>query len=490
MWEKQKDALRFAKDRGENGSCAFMEMGTGKSAVYIRFVQWLIKRRDCRLFLIVAPLSVMYVWVDQWDQWADFPILFIDLNLSRSSGIRTARKLAKQGYPVICFVNYESAQMIGRKRVEKTIKGRTRKVLRPTKDGCLDDYAWDMVLLDESTAIKTPGAKMSMFFRNRMRDKSRYRAVLTGSAYTKRLADLWAQVAFATGTEIFPKTFQGFKNIYCLMDPFIPQRIVSYQNVKRLTRLLSRVAILLKKADVVELPPVTHTRRYIDLPVKSRKLYDTITDDMIADLEEIERGGGTVTASHIFAVRTKQHQICSGYIKPDSPDDDPALKMAPIRVPNDKIKELLSILDNRDRPTLVVVQWNEEEKIVCEAIEKHIGFTPKVLNGSVKGAQVRSEMIKAASNDPVFVVKESVGSKGVDMRAWDMTIFYSHRAHTEDYEQMLARNHRGGQTQKITYVHLLCRNTVDMKTMRILEGDLDLAKEVERNWRAVLREAA
>jgi SNF2 family DNA or RNA helicase len=118
-----------------------------------------------------------------------------------------------------------------------------------------------------------------------------------------------------------------------------------------------------------------------------------------------------------------------------------------------------------------------------EAIQKKFDFTPKVLNGSVKGGEARHDMVRGAAKDLCFVVKESVGSKGLDMRYADMTIWYSHSHDTEDYDQMMARNHRGGQTKPITYRHLIMENTIDEKIMFALNRDLSLAAELEENWR-------
>ena len=95
-------------------------------------------------------------------------------------------------------------------------------------------------------------------------------------------------------------------------------------------------------------------------------------------------------------------------------------------------------------------------------------------------------MIAAAANDPFFIVKEAVGCRGVDMRWTDCIVFYSHRPMTEAYEQMVSRSHRVGvKHSSINCIHILAKNTYDMKIMNILKKDLDLAREIERNWRAL-----
>lgn len=125
--------------------------------------------------------------------------------------------------------------------------------------------------------------------------------------------------------------------------------------------------------------------------------------------------------------------------------------------------------------------------MLVREIKRHLGFKPKVLNGSVVGAEARHKMVAEAAKDPVFIVKESVGAKSVDMRWADMTIWYSHLPNTINYDQMMSRNHRGGQTEKITYGHILVKGSVDMRIMKILQKDLDLAFEIERNWRILLK---
>jgi hypothetical protein len=224
---------------------------------------------------------------------------------------------------------------------------------------------------------------------------------------------------------------------------------------------------------------------------KLRELYEIEPDDAIAlkigEAMEKLKHTAAVTVEHVFARTAKWRQITSGYLIPDKLDPESKLQPEAVRLGKEKVGVLIEALEERDgKPTVIVVQANEEEAIVSEAIEKHFGVKPKILNGSVKGAETRHNMIADAANDLFFIVKEAVGCRGVDMKWTDCLIFYSHRPMTESYEQMLARNHRGGvKHTNITYVHILCKNTYDQKIMRILQNDLDLARELEKNWRAI-----
>ena len=113
---------------------------------------------------------------------------------------------------------------------------------------------------------------------------------------------------------------------------------------------------------------------------------------------------------------------------------------------------------------------------------------PKILNGGVEGAEARDTMVKAAASDPCFILKAQVGAESIDLR-WARTfIFLSKTPDTVQYDQLLARNRRGGQTKRCTYIHIVARRTVDERIEEIVAKDLDLAKNVEADWRAVLME--
>ncbi len=467
-----------------------MDMGTGKTRVTIEYLEYLFSK-GARIGYIAGPLTGLHVWVEGWHEWGHAPVAFVDLHETGPAGIRMAHKLAEDGeYPVICLVNYDMAWQLGYKRIPRKRKGQMVKILEVV-DTTLHSFQWDFGVLDESSAIKTPGSRTSKFFRLKMRPKTTFRSILNGSAYKKRPLDVWAQIKFVTGEEIFPGNFTAFKNKYAIPHPTIRGAVIGYQNLDDFVRRLSKCCVLIKKADMFDLPPYTHETRMIDLSPKSRKLYDQITDEMVADLEEFEKDGGIVTATHVFSILRKQLQICAGFVFPDpEPSTDPDAKIVrppAVRLGTEKLDDLLYILEQRDNPTIIVTQHDEEELMIAEAVRKQFGFVPKILNGSVKGAQRRFDLIKSAHNDLCLIVKEAVGAKAVDFRFADMTIFYAHSHDTEDYDQILSRNHRGGQTKNITYVHLLVKNSADIKVMRSLERDLKLAAQIEKDWRALLR---
>ncbi len=528
MWDKQSEMLSLLQKRSNKGGALLCDPGTGKSRPITHWMEDLFSK-GARLAFICAPISVVHTWIETWDLWAKAPILFIDLRATGSVGLEKAVALSKEGYPVICLVNYDSTWRIGYKYKEMTHKNNiTTKEFK--KVGLsMEDVDWDIGILDESQKIKNRSSKASMFIRKKLRDKVKYRAILSGSSYIKRPLDVWAQLSFLCRDEVVPLKYEEFYDIVAIRHPVIRGATIGYKNLEWLAQQLHKVGILIKKEDMEDLPPFIHETRLVELCPKSRKIYDTIKEKMYVEFSNMEqereeellnlqvqlsnaeklkseltgedlnnqellcetlelqiselKATKAVTAEHIFSRIVKFRQITSGYITVDN--DDPTQVKETLRLGNEKISALTDFLEDReDKPTIIVVQTNEEERIVSEAIEHTFKIKPKILNGSVKGAERRYQMIGEAANDPFFIVKESVACEGIDLRWSDCICFYSHSYSTSNYVQMCSRNHRGGvKHDSILYVHFIAEDTYDIRVMRALEKDIGVAMSLEKNWR-------
>ena len=69
-YQHQRKAAAFALERLESGGGAalLMEMGTGKTLTTIAIVGSLWLQRKIQHLLVVAPLSILGVWEDEFDE--------------------------------------------------------------------------------------------------------------------------------------------------------------------------------------------------------------------------------------------------------------------------------------------------------------------------------------------------------------------------------------------------------------------------------------
>ena len=120
-YHHQMEAFRFAcglfgilpeseKPPGmESGGCALlMEMGTGKTLTTIGITGALVNAGRIRRVLAVAPLSILGVWEEEFQKFADYPYCLAVLSGTGSRKADTLRHMTGACLQV-AVVNYESA---------------------------------------------------------------------------------------------------------------------------------------------------------------------------------------------------------------------------------------------------------------------------------------------------------------------------------------------------------------------------------------------
>jgi SNF2 family DNA or RNA helicase len=78
----------------------------------------------------------------------------------------------------------------------------------------------------------------------------------------------------------------------------------------------------------------------------------------------------------------------------------------------------------------------------------------------------------------VLAVQIQAGGEGVDFTRARYSIFFSVGYSLGKYEQAKARVHRPGQTRPVQHIHLVARNTVDVKIMRALERRAEIVEAI------------
>ena len=197
-YEHQRRAAAFALDRLDQGGGAalLMEMGTGKTLTSIGIVGRLRMAGLISRLLIVAPLSILGVWRDEFDRFAgyDYSLLVLEGTAAKKAdAIRHMNGTALQ----VLVINYESAW-----RLEKELA------------------AWrpDMIVCDEGHKIKTHNIAASKAM-HRLAARAKYRLLLTGTIISNKPVDVFSQYKFAD-PKVYGNSFYQFRNRYFDMVGF------------------------------------------------------------------------------------------------------------------------------------------------------------------------------------------------------------------------------------------------------------------------------
>src|SRR5690606_8984510 len=205
-WRHQKTGFWFAYHLPATG--LFMDMGSGKTKVVVD----IIINRGHRRVLVVCPKSAVYdVWERQVPVHSAAPVHLVVLDASS-----TAKKVAQAeraradagGRAVILVTNYES-------------------VWRDPLGSWLLEAGLDLVVLDESHRIKSPGSKVSLYCQ-RLGRAVPYRLCLTGTPAHNSPLDIYAQYRFLD-PGIFGTNFKRFKERYAVLGGYTGKEVISFK---------------------------------------------------------------------------------------------------------------------------------------------------------------------------------------------------------------------------------------------------------------------
>jgi SNF2 family DNA or RNA helicase len=431
-----------------DGVLLVWEMGTGKSRTVIDVVR---NAKPARV-LIVCPKTVIGAWQSQFSIHA--PGLFNVAYLSK----RTVAKRKKEAQAVIenattnnpgvVVVNYES-------------------VWRAPLGKWVQEQDWDLVVCDESQRIKTHTSKVSKFF-DKLRPKARRRLALTGTPMPKDPLDLFAQMRFID-PGVFGASFGAFKGEYAVLGGFEGKQVLGFKNKEKMNKKFYSIADRVKKEEVLDLPDFQHVMRAVELGDKHRSLYAKVEEQLATDIGE--EGEGKITYQIALTRLLRLQQLTSGFAVVDK-EDGTTVHTFQDSAKADALEDILQDLP-ADEPLVVCCNFHHDLDMVHEIAAKH-GRKSKELSGRRDDVQGKWE----DGEDTVLAVQIRSGGLGVDLTRSRYCVLWSVGYSLGDYEQFLARQHRQGQTRKVTYYHLVARNTVDEKVYKALRDKSDVVKAI------------
>jgi len=444
-WRHQLAAYKFCLDKftaGARGLLLAMGMGTGKSLTAIMLLLHLRARR----VMIASPLRVVPVWLAQLERHVGARIVVVALDEDIGSVAKKQQlalekmKLAEAlGVPFICVINYDSAW-------------------RDPFASWAEKVAWDLVIADEAHRIKAPGGKASLFFK-RLRTRANYRVALTGTPMPHGPMDIYAVFRFLD-IRIYGPSFSAFRQKYAVMGGYQRKQITGFRRLEELEDLMSRITFRVGK-EVLDLPPETHVTYECDLSPEAARVYRDLEEDFVARVLD-----GTVTAANAMVKLLRLQQVTGGVV----PTDDGVAH----RIDDSKQKLLADTLEDigKDEPVVVFCRFHADLDAVHEACRQN-EFASLELSG-------RRDELKQwqAGEAQVLAVQISAGGIGVDLTRARYSIYYSLSFSLGEYDQALSRVHRPGQTRPVEHIHLVARNTVDVKIMRALEKRAEIVQSI------------
>ena len=439
----------------------FMEMGTGKTKVLIDNLAMLYDKGKVNAALIVAPKGVIGTWYNN-EIPAHLPNHVEKKVVLWQAFITKKQKeeldeLFKAGEDLrILIMNVEALS---------TEKGYhyAFKFLNAHKP---------LMAIDESTTIKNPNAKRTKNI-IKLSNVAKYKRIMTGSPVTKNPLDLYSQCEFLDPWLLDFTSYYAFRNRYAEMKTMHAhgrsiQVVDKFKNLGELSDTLKNFSYRVLKEDCLDLPDKIYMKRNIKLTPDQFKIYKQMKDQAIATLN------GKVTSTvTVLTQLMRLHQITCGHFTADDGSTH--------AISNNRLEELMNVLEETEGKAIIWAHYQYDITNIIKNVVKKYGEGSIVDYYGLTPQEERQPNIKKFQDDPrcrFMVGTPSTGGYGITLTAANTVIYYSNGYDLEKRLQSEDRAHRIGQQKSVTYVDLICDDTVDEKIVKALRKKINIASEV------------
>jgi non-specific serine/threonine protein kinase len=327
----------------------------------------------------------------------------------------------------------------------------------------LRNYRFHYVILDESQAIKNPGAQTSKAARLL---NSEHRLVMTGTPVENNTFELWSQFAFLNpgllgNLEYFKEEFSG------------PIERKKDDGTANFLRKMVFPFILRRTKDQVapELPPRTERILYADMEPAQRKLYNKTRDYYRALLM------GVIEEEGMNNARMK---VLEGLLRLRQISNHPKLVEKDFRGDSAKMEMLiehLETLEAEGHKALVFSQFVEMLKLVRAELDKR-KIKYNYLDGRTIKRQQQVDEFQTNPKIPFFIISLKAGGVGLNLTAADYVIHIDPWWNPAVEMQATDRTHRIGQVKPVFVYKLIARDTVEEKILQLQDQKRALVEQL------------
>jgi len=443
----------------------FMEMGTGKSKVLIDNIAMLYDQGQINAAVVIAPKGVYRNWerLEIPNHLPEHITTRITTWVAPSSRNKEDQKNIDKLSETfdgldIFLMNVEALS-------SKPAAEFLARYLNSTNS---------LLAVDESTTIKTQSAGRTKNIVKVAR-LAKYRRILTGSPVTKNPMDLYSQCAFLDEDLLGFSSYYAYKARYAIevkrhTSTHAFPHIVGFRNLDELSRKLAFFSFRVLKEDCLDLPAKIYSPRYIELSKEQEKAYNDLATFAITQLE-----GETLTVNNTMTMLLRLHQITCGYLPTDNERDQP------IPLKNSRMDELLNVLEEVEGKVIIWANYRYSIFDIEKNLKKKFGDDSVATYFGDTKDKDRQEIVRKFQDpeDPVrfFVANQQTGGYGLTLTAAHTVVYFSNNYDLEKRIQSEDRAHRIGQKNNVTYIDIICENTVDENIVASLRNKIDLASQ-------------
>lgn len=403
-----------------------MGLGLGKTVSALTAFDVLRTLGDARAALVLAPMRVATLtWPNEIEKWGHLRHLRV-ANLRTKDGWNAMLRRAADIYTL----NYESIPRLCSQYLEN-------------HEG---PPAFDTVIYDESTRLKSHnGARAKMFRRQLSRISRRW--ALTGTPTPNSLLELFNQIRMLDEGARLGNSFDRFKRAY-----FRPLDYMEYNweilpgAEQKIYGKIHDIALTLQTHEYSDVPEPEVHDVYVPLPDAAKEQYRTLQKELLLSMGD---GELPVVAPSAAVLVNKLLQVTGGTVYRED--------RSVVALHDAKIVALKKLLTKDRTPALVSCNYLHEQARILHALPGSRPWPKKESEQQEFLASWNRNRIPILVADP-----RSIGH-GLNLQVGGAhhVVWYGLPWSRELYDQFNARLVRRGQVRAVQIYRILCPDTVD-----------------------------
>lgn len=419
----------------------FMEMGTGKSLAAIE----LVRRKAAKIDKVIwyTPVSLKENVRGQILKHTDCTDVYVFDDKTRPG------KLPRVRWYVIGIESMSSSN----------------RVIAAANELTTDRT---MVILDESSYIKGHDALRTQRI-TMISERARYRLILTGTPLSQGVVDLYAQMKFLSPKILGYSSFYSFSANHLEYSDKFPGMIVRAHNVPYLAAKIQPYVYQVTKKECLDLPAKTYESRYFPMTHQQRVRYNQAKDEILNDITVDEFDSIT-----IFRLFTALQQITSGFWR---------RKGEQVEIPSWRCDTLIETIEEiaPDEKIIIFAKFHHDITEIKDTLEQNYGQgCVAMFTGQLNVKAREKELERFRNGARFFLATQSCGGHGLTLNESHYVIFYNNAFKYAERLQAEDRCHRIGQEHKVTYIDLICSNSIDERIDKVLNKKGSLVQDFKR----------
>lgn len=270
LYQHQREAIAYGlkHDKWILGD----DQGLGKTASIICLAETLKKEEGIEHCLIICGVnSLKYTWKREVGTFSDLDVCILGERITKRGTYTidgVAKRLEVLQNPIKEFFVVTNMETLQNKEFAKAFKKSKNK--------------FDMIVVDEIHRMKSSGSKSA---KTLLALKSKYKVALSGTMIVNSPQDAYIPLKW-TGN--ISSDLSTMNSVYCVYGGFGGKQIIGTRSLDMLKAVMDDCELRRLKEEVLDLPPKTYIKEYVDLLPKQKALYEEVQEKVFESLDLLD----------------------------------------------------------------------------------------------------------------------------------------------------------------------------------------------------------